>query len=380
MQGPSAWLARPWLWIAFALLALVAVAALLLSSDGSDEVPATPEEGVSGAGAASPAVAPATGATGANGGGATGEPAAVPPELLGQFSFIGDGVIEFAIEGDRIIGRTVRPPLSTGIELVGGAVPCLEFSGDVVFSLDLTGRGEWFWYDAPPCVRFDTGGPVTVDFSQGGATATGFRPPGHPDADGIPVVHAMQRVAGVEPFTPAPRRAEDSPGDVRNGFGQFECVDRSGGSSVDHAGSIDIVAASVTPAEGGRYTVTVQLVSSPTGDPRAQVSYVLLVGALFQRDAPEDPPGSGAILGAIVWQQLFAFGQPPAALGRGIADPADAWAELTGTGQTVTFEVSRLPDDVAATDLAVEIVGAFEGANPNTALTCSDNVLLAGFR
>lgn len=117
----------------------------------------------------------------------------IPEGLLGEFTFIGDGVIEFTLEGDEIIGTVTQVPTFTGIDLVGGQPPCGEFADEIVFRLDRTGVGEWFWFSAGPCTLLG-GAPVTVEFTAIGATATGDRPESHPDFDGIPQSHAMVRV------------------------------------------------------------------------------------------------------------------------------------------------------------------------------------------
>jgi hypothetical protein len=143
----------------------------------------------------------------------------IPEELLGEFGFIGDGVIEFSVQGDEIFGRVTTRPFSTGITLVGGrrVGNCgFEDGQEVPFALDRFGVGEWFWFDIDDdgdCVRFG-GAPVIVQFTALGATASGERPVDHPDFDGITQAHAMVRIRPIPDFSPATRPpAQDPPVD-----------------------------------------------------------------------------------------------------------------------------------------------------------------------
>ncbi|MEZ5244922.1 MAG: hypothetical protein R2707_07490 [Acidimicrobiales bacterium] len=132
----------------------------------------------------------------------------VPPELLGEFTFIGDGVITFYLEGDLILGQVTTVPASDGIRLVGGAdvSPCGFVDGkEFPFVLDEFGVGEWFFFDvdnAGTCVLLP-GAPVTVDFTGIGATAFGKVPEGHRDFTDIPTGHTMLRIdpVAVSPTT-----------------------------------------------------------------------------------------------------------------------------------------------------------------------------------
>jgi hypothetical protein len=140
----------------------------------------------------------------------------IPEELLGDFGFIGDGVIEFFVQGDEIFGRVTTRPFSTGITLVGGrrVGNCgFEDGFEVPFALDRFGVGEWFWFDIDDdgdCARFG-GAPVSVQFTVGGATANGQRPAGHPDFDGITQAHAMVRIGPIPDFSPRTRPPAQAP-------------------------------------------------------------------------------------------------------------------------------------------------------------------------
>lgn len=121
----------------------------------------------------------------------------ISPDRLGQFTLIGDGVIEFAYEGDRIIGRVVTPSLNTGIDLWGQLSLCAgdpqggpnartaeSFVGDVVYDLDAFGNGRWFFFERVPdfgfmrCERLDGGEEVEVVFTGRQVDALGNRPDG----------------------------------------------------------------------------------------------------------------------------------------------------------------------------------------------------------
>lgn len=356
----------------FALLAVGLV--IVLGGGSDDETPGIdPGNGQS--------TTEPSGSSGGQSGGQTEVPSggAVAVDQLGLFEFLDDGVIEFAIEGDRIVGRTIRPPLSGGIDLVGGASQCPEFADDVVFDLDLDGNGEWFWYNTFPCARIATGGEVNVSFFLGGADATGFRPPEHPLADGVSLVLSMPRSSGVSTFNPRIVDVLDPAGDLRSDDGPG-CTDFSSGAPTPRGDVIDILAAAIVPLEEGGYRLTVHLAAPPFSDPFGEVAYVLNVGSLQHRDAPGDPAGSGPILGTFVWTQFHPFEGPPNAVGAGITDPADPWATLEVVGSSVVFEINRLPDDVAATDIDVEITGGFGQPDRIGGIGCFDEVLLPAFR
>lgn len=183
-------------WLIAGAVAVIVVGALLAASllgggdDGAEEVPAS---------AAGDATAN-TGGAGTEGGEPTSAaPAvandAVPVDLLGNFTWYGDGVINFSVEGDRIIGRVKTPGTHSVVNfLVGIGVICPEFVSDVVFDLDLTGHGQWFWYKNLPCERLG-GAEVTVSFLATGANARGQQPANHPNFNGNPQGHTMLRTS-----------------------------------------------------------------------------------------------------------------------------------------------------------------------------------------
>ena len=360
------------LWLGGGIAGLVIAVIAVLTLGGGDESAA---DGASDGSVGTGATSEGNGASAGNPGGAPAG-SAIAAQLLGQFEFLDDGVIEFAIEGDRIVGRTIRPPLSTGIDLVGGAGVCPEFAGDVVFDLDVDGVGDWFWFDSNPCVRLGTSGAVTVVFGVGGADASGVRSSDHPLADMGSLVLAMPRVSGVTPFTPRSLTVEDGAGDVRDNFAEFGCVDPGGATPTPRGDVIDILGASIEPTADGGYRVAVHFAAAPTSDPLAEVSYVLQVGSLAQRDASGDPPGSGPILGTIVWAQFHPFGGPANASGTGLSNPGQPWAAIVEIGETTIFEINRLPGNVDSGDLSVEVSVAFD----DVAMLCADGVLIADFR
>jgi len=123
---------------AIGVIVVGALLALLLLGSGSDD-----EGGDAAAlGAATAALAAVTDVP-ADSGAPPLAAVAVAVELLGSFVFVGDGVIEFAIVCDRIIGTVVKFPLSSGIQLVGQNAQCQESASQTkAFDLDINGVGQ----------------------------------------------------------------------------------------------------------------------------------------------------------------------------------------------------------------------------------------------
>ncbi|MDW3219681.1 MAG: hypothetical protein R8F63_13795 [Acidimicrobiales bacterium] len=330
----------------------------------------------------------------------------ISPDLLGQFTLIGDGVLEFAYEGDRIIGRVVTPSRNTGIDLWGQLSLCTgdpqggansrtaeSFVGDIVYDLDAFGSGRWFFFERVPdfgftrCERLDEGEEVDVIFTGRQVDALGNRP----DGSRIGFSHTEPEVeAAPSPIAASSQEPSDA-SDVRNEFQENACTatDRDVATpDVDAIRMVNIEEVYFRPdldsvvdgfAPGGIMDIEFDdpTAAALPGGWDLEFGLTVLFGEFIETD-------DGAFLGGAEWQWSFPTirrdGAPVTALPFGTGErPPEGTATARWVDGAIEIEFPALSTFAGADSFTVTLATTVRAAD-ETATTCLDQALVDAVR